>query len=402
MESRADGMTDRDLLSQAPPDTDRPADVAAPARSRSLTLPPKRLKGSPACLNCGTPLQGPFCHYCGQPDRNLLRFFPVLVRELLEDFIDLDSRFMRTLRPLLLHPGKLTRDYLEGRRFRYTPPLRLYIFSSMAFFILAAMLAGNAIDISTRDAAEGEGFSLQLGENQQQRINEEIQRAVRQGALSEEEAEALESSVRDALAAGEAGADGEAAPDDDTIMINDQPWDRETNPFIVPGMPDFINDWINDEIEESPQKGREIEANPNLIVDQVFEVLPVAVFVMLPLVALLFKFWYLFAGRYYVEHLIHALHNHAFLFVVFTLTLLADSLAEWRDPAGAGPAADAAHWFTVVMLCWIPLYLLISLKTVYRQGWTLTLMKFSVIGVSYLVLLGVVTSFVAVVSFVLL
>ena len=131
---------------QAPPQASSSARSTATSASpsKALTLPARRLRGSPACLNCGTPLKGPFCYYCGQPDKNLVRFFPALVRDVLEDFIDLDSRVVRTLKPLLLHPGKLTRDYLDGRRFRYTPPLRLYIFSSMIFFVLAATLAGSA------------------------------------------------------------------------------------------------------------------------------------------------------------------------------------------------------------------------------------------------------------------
>ena len=185
-------------------------------------------------------------------------------------------------------------------------------------------------------------------------------------------------------------------------MIGGKPWNRETNPFDIPFMPDFVNAWINDEIEESPQKGREIEANPNLFVDKIFDVLPAAVFVMLPLVALLFKFWYLFAGKYYVEHLIHALHNHAFLFLVFTLAIISDSVASWLDPANATTASKIFYWLTVAWLCWIPLYLLVSLKTVYRQGWAMTLTKFSVIGISYVVMLGVFTSITAILSFVLI
>ena len=67
--------------------------------SKSLTLKPRRLAGSERCLNCGTKLQGPFCHYCGQPDKRLMRFFPVLVREFFEDFLELDTRFSRTMKP---------------------------------------------------------------------------------------------------------------------------------------------------------------------------------------------------------------------------------------------------------------------------------------------------------------
>ncbi|MGH8035176.1 MAG: hypothetical protein ACREO9_08120, partial [Lysobacterales bacterium] len=160
--------------------------------------------------------------------------------------------------------------------------------------------------------------------------------------------------------------------------------------------------WINDEIGESPQKARAIEANPRLIIDKMFDVLPVAVFVMLPLVALLLKFWYLFAGRYYVEHLIHALHNHAFLFMIFILTLLTDSWAAWRDPGETGTVSELASKLTVVLLVWIPLYLLISLKTVYQQSWKMTFVKFSLIGISYVILLALVTAGAAIASFVLL
>jgi len=167
-------------------------------------------------------------------------------------------------------------------------------------------------------------------------------------------------------------------------------------------MPDFINDWINDEISESPRKGREIEQNPNLMIEQLFDVLPVAIFIMLPLIALLFKLWYPFARRYYVEHLIHALHNHAFLFLVFTLLLCANSLAGWLDPQATGWQAKSARGLSVALWCWIPCYLLLSLKTVYRQGWVMTLTKFSLIGISYLVLLAVVTSLAAALSFLLL
>ena len=62
---------------------------------------------------------------------------------------------MRTLKPLLFKPGRLTRDFMNGRRFRYTPPMRLYIFSSIAFFLLAALLSSNAIEVSNKSSDGG-------------------------------------------------------------------------------------------------------------------------------------------------------------------------------------------------------------------------------------------------------
>ena len=405
------------------------------ARDRKLTISPRRLAGSPACLNCGTPLHGPFCYYCGQPDKNLLRFFPVLVRDLLEDLLDFDSRFMRTIRPLLLHPGRLTRDYLDGRRFRYVPPMRLYIFSSMIFFILAATVAGNAIGVGRNPDGTMPGIHIGFDSDEEAEktefeaaMDEALGDAVAEGDLTEEMASQIEETVHRRAGLGEQGSTPEEstgpeeaatseppagtedategspkeAPEEEGIVLNGERWDRETNPVVIPVFPKFINDWINDEIEESPQKGREIEENPNLIVDKVFDVMPVAVFVMLPLVALLLKFWYLFAGKYYVEHLIHALHNHSFLFVVFILTSVSDGVASWLDPEEVGRPSQISSWITIILLCWIPLYLLLSLKTVYRQGWFMTFMKFSLLGVSYLTLLALVTSVAAVAGFVLL
>ena len=383
----------------------------------SLTIPPRRLAGSVLCLNCGTALEGPFCHYCGQPDKNFMRFFPVLMREFLEDFLELDSRFTRTMKPLLFLPGRLTRDYLDGRRFRYTPPLRLYIFSSMLFFILAAMLAGGAIEIHSSDLSDtGIGAALSTESADPEKL-EKVREALDQ--LDPELAEKVDLAIRESTAtpeslpAGEPEVDSksfgltvdlgdEEEDEDDTISFNDEPWDKETNPLIIPLMPDFVNNWINDEIEESPQKGKEIEANPNLIIDKVFEVLPVTMFILLPLVALLLKFWYMFAGKYYIEHLVLALHNHSFLFVVFLLIMILNSLAGWREPNEEGWITTAANMFNVAMLVWVPIYFLLSLKRVYQQGWTMTLGKYFVISLSYLILLALATSVVALMSFVLL
>lgn len=373
--------------------------------SKSLTIKPSRLAGSDRCLNCSTELKGPFCYYCGQPDKRMLRFFPVLLREFFEDFLELDSRFTRTMKPLLFQPGRMTRDYLDGRRFRFTPPMRLFIFSSMLFFILAATLASNAIEvgdvildgdenieISTSLQSEALREAIDNKDWEQVEIEADKQRAAAQ--------EAWEKS-RDKPALDEPAADP-PEEDDFHINLNGEEWDRETNPLIIPFLPDRVNDWLNDEIEKSPQKAREIEGNPDIIVDKVFELLPATMFIMLPFVALLFKFWYMFGRKFYVEHLIHALHNHSFLFVVLTITMLNNALIAWRDPDSVSAFWQGLTWINFAIYIWIPIYLLISLRTVYRQNWFLTVVKYGAIGISYFALLTFVTTIVAVLSFLLL
>jgi hypothetical protein len=335
----------------------------------SLTLARKKLAGSDHCLNCGTGLKGPFC--------------------------DLDSRFMRTLKPLLFRPGRLTRDYMNGRRFRYAPPMRVYIFSSIVFFLLAAFLSSDAISRDKLKVVGNEGFVNIEADSEAER--QEVEEALK----------ALPAGVREHVDISEVEVElGEDAKDDGfklgKIQFNEEPWDRETNPVDIKWLPGWLNDRINDEIEGSPQKAEQINANPNLIVDKVFDILPITMFVLLPVVALIFKIWYLFAKRFYVEHLIFSLHNHAFIFVVLTLLLLAGLVGDLLASSGYASAATSTETLSAIISIWIPVYLLVSLRTVYQQGWFLTLGKFCVIGVSYVTLLSIVTVAVAIASFVLL
>ena len=118
--------------------------------------------------------------------------------------------------------------------------------------------------------------------------------------------------------------------------------------------------------------------------------------------ALLLKLWYLFAKKYYVEHLIFALHNHSFLYVVLLIMMLANSFAGWQEPSEEGSLTTAVNVINVVTWTWIPVYFFISLKRVYQQGWGLTILKYSCIGISYLALLTLATTFVALLGFILL
>jgi hypothetical protein len=100
-------------------------------------------EGAPAaaarCLNCGAALSGPYCATCGQRQTDLRVSFWHLITEALHEAFELDSRIVRTVVPFLFRPGQLAREYVAGRRTRYSSPLRIYLFCSFAYFLAASM-----------------------------------------------------------------------------------------------------------------------------------------------------------------------------------------------------------------------------------------------------------------------
>jgi hypothetical protein len=90
------------------------------------------------CKNCSQalPPSANFCPACGQSVRVLSRPWTEVLRELLDELFDFDGRMFVSLQLLLTRPGLLASEYNRGRRKTYTPPLRMYIVISLAFFFL--------------------------------------------------------------------------------------------------------------------------------------------------------------------------------------------------------------------------------------------------------------------------
>ena len=117
-----------------------------------------------------------------------------------------------------------------------------------------------------------------------------------------------------------------------------------------------------------------------------FAVLPQTMFILIPAFALLLKLVYLFQRRLYMEHLIVALHSHAYLFLSLLLGVSISALSSWVAPHAAW-ITHPLTWLEWVLVLWVPAYLLLMQKRVYRQGWPMTVLKFWCVGWCYLWLL---------------
>ncbi|MCB0475182.1 MAG: DUF3667 domain-containing protein, partial [Flavobacteriaceae bacterium] len=98
------------------------------------------------CLNCGQPLspRDNFCSNCGQVNDDL----PISIKQFISDFfagfLNFDSRFFKTFGPLLFKPGKVPKDYIEGKRMKYVNPFQLYLNVTIVFFLITGIFS--AID----------------------------------------------------------------------------------------------------------------------------------------------------------------------------------------------------------------------------------------------------------------
>jgi Protein of unknown function (DUF3667) len=109
-----------------------------------------------SCKNCGAPLVGRFCSNCSQSADVHVPSTGELLHELLEGLTHSDSRLWRTLQFLWLKPGKLTTEFVAGRRMAYLPPFRLYLVLSVMFFLLAS-LSHPAGDVVLADGSAAPG-----------------------------------------------------------------------------------------------------------------------------------------------------------------------------------------------------------------------------------------------------
>jgi hypothetical protein len=93
------------------------------------------------CLNCGTPLQGDFCHACGQHahvHRTLTAFF----HDLLHGVLHFEGKIWNTLPLLVWKPGDLTRRYIDGERARFVSPIALFLFTIFLMFAAVSLFSG--------------------------------------------------------------------------------------------------------------------------------------------------------------------------------------------------------------------------------------------------------------------
>ncbi len=374
-----------------------------------------------ACDNCKTPLQGGFCHVCGQNAHNPLRSFGHAVEEVFESFWHLDGRIFRTLRTLL-SPGKLANAYLAGHRAPYVAPLRLFVILSVLTFFVGKFATGSGDPFSPPAVADGKGgnTTVQVTGAGDEGVDfgalTDVDDVIRlrdrtiDGLLAARAAlppplafarEQVENNIRSTQARARARI-AELRPDhpalaepdripkngpmpDSTGSLfsqNGKPWHQTDNPVQVDWLPAFGNRWLNKKIARAQDNIPRLQKDPELFKNALMGAVPSALFVLVPVFALLLKLAYLGTGRVYLEHLVVALYSHAYL-CLCVLVFFALSFVDGLLPEQATLARAPVWMAELLIMCWMPVYLFWMQQRVYRQHPAVTLLKYLALGMLY-------------------
>lgn len=109
-----------------------------------------KLRKDKICLNCGNDVEDRFCPHCGQENIEPKQPFHYLFLHFIEDFTHYDGQFWKTIKYLLFYPGKLTKEYLAGKRQSYVAPVKLYIFISFVTFFIFSFSLNNETEKPTK------------------------------------------------------------------------------------------------------------------------------------------------------------------------------------------------------------------------------------------------------------
>lgn len=370
-----------------------------------------------SCLNCGTPLQGPHCHACGQPVKGLVRPLKNIVHDFLDTVFEYDSRIWRTLLPLYLLPGKITRDYLAGRRMRFVLPFRLFfVLTVVTFLVLQWRLGDTSLDFGgggaidrAESVAELDDVLAELRERfaeTRRELEADPQRAYGLGGVIAAE-RAVEASAerrrswleeRDAALAEDRAPPPEPPRTSWSVSSSDLLETTEDGTLEVPEwLPEAAQDQLRRWVERGIRNLQRLDEEPDRLIRRFFSLLPPVLFVLMPLFALLLKIFYLFHGRLYMEHLVVALHAHSFLGMAVLMALALGGLQQWLAN-GSGFLAGMFAWLAAAAWWWIPIYLYVMQRRVYEQGWAFTAVKFFLIGLTYAIMLVVATVIAVVIS----
>jgi len=332
----------------------------------------KRKEKQPAveevCKNCETHFEGHYCPNCGQAVREYDKPFSFIFYNFLGDFFSFDTRFFRSLVALVVKPGFLTKEYFDGRRVRYAPPFRIYIFVSFILFLLLQIYTNRGL--TTVLDSEFESGKLKLDSTTLVAADSIVN-------LAKAELDSTERSAVDSLLAKSGKLNINTGKEDLDLKIDLETF-RDTRDLRHALNKLAVSLEKQLETETDPVRKAELREyirlcrSPESANAKILEYISWAFFLLLPIFALILKLVYIRRKQNYMRHLIFSIHIHSFIFLVLTLIVGLYLMF-------SGNLSTVSS----ILLLSVPVYFIIAMKRFYGQNIGKVILKFFIVSLLY-------------------
>ncbi|MCO5724806.1 DUF3667 domain-containing protein [Robiginitalea marina] len=361
------------------------------------------------CLNCGHPLElsDRYCPNCSQANSTKHLTIRDYFEEYFSDLVNLDTRLMRTLRVMLWQPGKITLDFIAGKRLSYANPFRLLLSLAIVYFLMLNFTKDfDRLDRYGSSPSERinliPDLNLDPDDPQQQEAIAQLD-SLPKGVL-----DSLGVKLPDSL--GLKGQEGLGFKEtiketkrqkDSTILSNPLAYlenIKETgrlNRMLKKA--DFFLTLIDkdsvytyeDAVEKHGLPYRQedrfsfgfadsidhLNRQPGSFVSQLISTIPFAIFLFLPLFTIFLRLVYIRKTYTYTDNLIFSFHSQSLFFILLIISFLVD----------AAFGVTSIGWFLLVFL----VYLYLSMRRFYGQGWLKTTIKYLFLNTIFVILASV-------------
>ena len=319
------------------------------------------------CANCEQELKDDFafCPNCGQKAKDDLTL-GVLFYNTISNYFSFDARFFKSFIPMMLKPGYVARRFVEGKRMQYLHPAQYYLVASVLFFFIFGFSARK--HTQAFDRAVQQGFENQiiadtipnekvLDSATAAKITAPLKNPNIVTGMSEQEIKELDSIIKNTDRSDAANLSFGYDSKKVDSLINVGAEDAEI--FKAMGMREdagfFTKRFYGQLLKFQKNRG-------GGILQAFYDSIPIAMFFLLPLFALILKLFYWRRGRF-AHHLVFAFYYFSFLFIVMSIIF------------GVNMFWDIPDWIDWLIVLSTFIYLWFALRRFYQQGYFVSLIK---------------------------
>jgi hypothetical protein len=335
------------------------------------------------CLNCGTILEGHYCHNCGQENLQIRESFGHMMNHAISDYFHFDHQFFHTLKPLLFKPGFLTNEYMAGRRAQYLHPVKMYIFISIVYFLLLFQSAHETVTTNNVKRKKPADTQKKVAA-----IDSASKAIDKNTNLSAQQKEALKKKLNKVKTVTDLGVV--------QITDDDEDYANKPNSWFHPLTKDTSYAQYLISQKKLPEKDRDNfllriwnkkvytyigkygSSARDVFMDELRHNTPKMMFLILPLLAVILRVTFWNSKKYYVEHLIYTFHLHCFLFLFLAMIMLLQMVIPES-------AITILHWINAIATFYILWYIYRSLRVVYHRSRFRTIAKMMGMSVMYFI-----------------